>query len=358
MNLYEGNTGTGPAVYGRGGFFLHLLTNLIEMMKELVASFSAQLRQGIDIGEKAVFKKPASKIRNVIITGLGGSGIGGSIVSQIVDQEVRVPVVVNKDYFLPAFADKHSLVIVSSYSGNTEETLAAMNTAIEKGCTIACITSGGKVLEIAREKGLDHIVIPGGMPPRSCLAYSFTQLFYVLHGFGLIGDWFKADLEASIHLLDHEEEHLCAEAYYLAEKLHRKIPVIYSQANFEGVCVRFRQQINENSKMLCWHHALPEMNHNELVGWTTPNDKLAVVFFRNETDYERTRARMELTRSIVTKYTPYIFEVYSKGASQLQRSLYLIHFGDWVSWYLSEIKNIDATEVKVIDFLKGELSKI
>ncbi len=102
-------------------------------------------------------------------------------------------------------------------------------------------------------------------------------------------------------MLDHEEEHICAEAYYLAEKLHKKIPVIYSQANYEAVCTRFRQQINENSKMLCWHHALPEMNHNELVGWTQPNDKIAVVFFRNENDYERTKARMELTKAIVLK---------------------------------------------------------
>jgi glucose/mannose-6-phosphate isomerase len=233
-----------------------------------------------------------------------------------------------------------------------------MNIAMERGCTVVCVTSGGKVLEIAKEKGFDHIIIPGGMPPRACLAYSSTQLFYVLHGFGLINNGFKSDLETSIHLLDHEEEHICAEAYYLAEKLHRKVPVIYSQANYEGVCVRFRQQINENSKMLCWHHALPEMNHNELVGWTIPNDKLAVVFFRNETDYDRTKSRMELTKTIVAKHTPYIFEVYSKGESQLQRSLYLIHFGDWVSWYLSEIRNIDATEVKVIDFLKGELAKL
>jgi glucose/mannose-6-phosphate isomerase len=327
-------------------------------MKELVASFTAQLRQAIDIGEKVKFSKPLNEIRNVVITGLGGSGIGGTIITQITEHEIKVPVVVNKDYFLPAFADKHTLVIVSSYSGNTEETLSAMQSALDRGCKIACVTSGGKVLELARHHGLDYVEIPGGMPPRACLAYSFTQLFYVLHGFHLIGGNFKADLEKSIHLLDHEEEHLCASAYYLAEKLHRKIPVIYSQANFEGVCVRFRQQINENSKMLCWHHALPEMNHNELVGWTQPNDKLAVVFFRNETDYDRTQARMELTKQIVTKYTPYIFEVYSKGDTMLQRTLYLIHFGDWVSWYLSEIRAIDATEVKVIDFLKGELSKI
>ena len=327
-------------------------------MKDLVASFTAQLRQAVEIGEQASFTKPVKEIRNVVITGLGGSGIGGSIVSQLTDQEIRVPLVVNKDYFLPSFVNEHSLVVVSSYSGNTEETLAAMDSAREKGAKIVCITSGGKVKELATANGYDQIIIPGGMPPRACLAYSFTQLFYVLHGYGLIGDWFKADFETSIHMLDHEEEHICAEAYYLAEKLHRKIPVIYSQANNEAVCIRFRQQINENAKMLCWHHVLPEMNHNELVGWTQHNVKLAVVFFRNENDYERTRARMELTKSIVLKYTPYLFEVYSKGESQLQRSLYLIHFGDWVSWYLSEIRNIDATEVKVIDYLKEELAKI
>ncbi len=339
-------------------FPIFVSTQIHRIMKELVASFTAQLRQAVDIGEKATFTKPSVEIRNVLITGLGGSGIGGSIIAQIVDQEIKVPLVVNKDYFLPAFVGPGTLVIISSYSGNTEETLAAMKIAMERGAKIVCITSGGKVQELAKANGYDLIIIPGGMPPRACLAYSFTQLFFVLHGFGLIGDWFKTDFETSIHLLDHEEEHLCAEAYYLAEKLHKKIPVIYSQANYEGVCTRFRQQINENSKMLCWHHALPEMNHNELVGWTQPNDKLAVVFFRNENDYDRTKARMELTKSIVLKYTPYIFEVVSKGQSQLQKSLYLIHFGDWVSWYLSEIRNIDATEVKVIDFLKGELAKM
>ncbi len=326
-------------------------------MKELIASFSAQLRQAAEIGDKAKFNKHNQEIRNVMITGLGGSGIGGSIIAQIVEQELKVPLHVNKDYFLPAFVDKHTLLIVSSYSGNTEETVAAMDSGLERGAKVVCVTSGGTIAERARTHNLDHILIPGGMPPRACLAYSFTQLFFVLHGFNLIDKAFRSDIEASITLLDHEEEHVCAEAYYLAEKLHKKVPVIYSQANFEGVAIRFRQQINENSKMLCWHHVLPEMNHNELVGWTISNDKLAVIFFRNESDYERTRTRMELTKTIVARYTPHIFEVYSKGETQLQRSLYLIHFGDWVSWYLSEIRNIDATEVKVIDFLKGELAK-
>lgn len=327
-------------------------------MKDLIATFTKQLTEAISIGEKATFTPPKNEIRNVIITGLGGSGIGGSIISQIAEKKIKVPVLVNKDYFLPDYVNEHTLVIVSSYSGNTEETIQCFEMAIAKNAKICCVTSGGKILEMAKSKNFDHVIIPGGKPPRSAIAYSFSQLFYVLHGYKLISDSFKAQMKKSVALLDHEEEHIMSEAYYLAEKLHKKIPVIYSAANFEGVAIRFRQQINENSKMLCWHHVLPEMNHNELVGWTIPNKKLAVVLFRNENDYSRTQARMNLTKEIVAKYTPYVFEVYSKGDSQLEKTFYLIHFGDWVSWYLSEIRDIDATEVKVIDYLKGELAKV
>jgi glucose/mannose-6-phosphate isomerase len=327
-------------------------------MKDLIATFTSQLEEAIETGRKAQLCKPLQPIHNVLISGLGGSGIGGTIVSQLSDKQIKVPVVVNKDYFIPAFTGKNTLAIICSYSGNTEETLQAMEDAINSGAKVCCISSGGKVIELAKEKGLDHIIISGGRPPRSAFAYSFTQLFYVLHGYGLIDRSFEESLLRSVRLLNSESEHIKAEAYYLAEKLHRKIPVIYSDASFEGVAIRFRQQINENAKMLCWHHALPEMNHNELVGWTTSNDKLAVVFFRNETDYKRTRARMELTKQIVSKYTPYVFEIWSKGLDNIERTLYLVHLGDWISWYLSELKQIDATEVKVIDFLKGELAKV
>ncbi|MFI5220388.1 MAG: bifunctional phosphoglucose/phosphomannose isomerase [Bacteroidia bacterium] len=327
-------------------------------MKALIATFTQQITEAIVIGEKAKFTQPKSKIRNVIITGLGGSGIGGSVIAQIIENEIKVPVAVNKDYFLPEYVNQNTLVIVSSYSGNTEETIQCFEMAIQKKAKICCVTSGGKALEMAEKKKIDRIIIPSGRPPRSAIAYSFTQLFFVLHGYKLISGSFKSQMKKSVAMLNYEEEHIMSEAYYLAEKLHKKIPVIYSAANFEGVAIRFRQQINENAKMVCWHHVLPEMNHNELVGWTIPNNKLAVVFLRNENDYKRTQARMNLTKEIVSKYTPYVFEIFSKGNTQLEKAFYLIHFGDWVSWYLSEIRNIDATEVKVIDYLKGALAKI
>jgi glucose/mannose-6-phosphate isomerase len=325
-------------------------------MKNLVANFASQLNEAIQIGEKAKFTKPAVEIRNVLITGLGGSGIGGTLISQVAEKELKVPVHVCKDYFIPGFVNEHTLVIVSSYSGNTEETLQALQEATSRKARIVCVTSGGKVLETAKSMNYDHVVIPGGMPPRSCLAYSFTQLFYVMHGYGLIKDTFKSQLKKSVALLQTEEEQIMQAARALAEKLVSKIPVIYVAANYEGVAVRFRQQINENSKMLCWHQVLPEMNHNELVGWTEKHDNIAVVMLRNNDDYNRVQKRMEITSEVVRKYTSHFFEVWSKGDSQLEKSLYLIHFGDWVTWYLSEIRNIDATEVDVIDYLKNSLA--
>jgi glucose/mannose-6-phosphate isomerase len=124
------------------------------------------------------------------------------------------------------------------------------------------------------------------------------------------------------------------------------------------VAIRLRQQINENSKMLCWHHVIPEMNHNELLGWRTNTENLSVLYLRNENDYYRNDARIEINQSIVKKYTNTVLEVWSKGNSIIENSIYLINIGDWISWYLSVLNNVDAIEIDVIDFLKEKLSKI
>jgi glucose/mannose-6-phosphate isomerase len=142
----------------------------------------------------------------------------------------------------------------------------------------------------------------------------------------------------------------------VAKKVKGKIAVLYSDAGYEGVCVRFRQQINENSKMLCWHHALPEMNHNELVGWVEKNENLAVIFMRNNNDYIRTQTRLDYTKEVATNVTSTIIEVWSKGESKLARTLYLVHIGDWISCYLADMKGIDAVEVNVITKLKNALA--
>ena len=149
-------------------------------MKTLVQNFTNQLREAKNIAEKAIVSK-SSNIHNIVVTGLGGSGIGGTIVLELLTETCKVPFLVNKDYFLPEFVGKETLVIVSSYSGNTEETLNAMEVALERGAKVVCITSGGRIMELAKETNSDCIVVPGGMPPRTCLGFSLTQLFFILN---------------------------------------------------------------------------------------------------------------------------------------------------------------------------------
>jgi glucose/mannose-6-phosphate isomerase len=326
-------------------------------MKQLVQDFTTQLQEALIIGQSYRFQTEKKAFSNVVLTGLGGSGIGGSIAQNYAFDKIRIPFIVNKDYFLPAFVGKDSLVIVSSYSGNTEETVAAMQQAIKAKATVVCITSGGKISEMAKKKNIDCILLPAGMPPRACIGYSMTQVLYVLKYFGLLNTSFDKDIKASIKLLNENSKDIQKSAKALAKKLLGKTPIIYAGPDFEGVAVRFRQQINENSKMLCWHNVIPEMNHNELVGWRDKDNSRAVVILRNEDDYERVQTRIEINRQVFKKYTNSITEIYSQGNSYWEKVFYFIHLTDWVSVFLADMRNQDATEVKVIDFLKGELAK-
>lgn len=325
-------------------------------MKKLVENFSRQLIEAKAISEKAVLEKK-SGIQSILITGLGGSGIGGTVLGELVAKSCPVPILVNKDYFLPEFVNAHTLVIISSYSGNTEETLSAMQDAIQRGAQIVCVTSGGKILELAKQHQFGFIEIPGGQPPRSCLGYSLIQLIKVLEVYGFADASIYQDLDKAIALLDKESLAIQKEAQEIAEKLYQKFPILYSLGSCEGAVVRFRQQINENSKMLCGHHSFPEMNHNELVGWVEENKDLAVVTMRTSFDYARTVKRYDFCKSLFEKLSSSVTDIYAKGDSRLEQYLYLVHIGDWISCYLADLKGIDPVEVKVIDRLKAELSK-
>jgi glucose/mannose-6-phosphate isomerase len=327
-------------------------------MNDYISDFTNHLTEALEIGRSTMLDESVAEIHNVLICGLGGSGIGGTIVADLVAEHINVPICANKDYSIPNFVDENTLVIASSYSGNTEETLYALEACQKRNAQIACVTSGGKLAELAKNKGFNLIQIPGGQPPRAMFGYSFTQLFFLLHYYGLINDSFQLEFEKGIALLDEHEEAIKTEAKVLADKLFGTTPVIYTAAGFEGVGIRFRQQINENSKMLCWHHVVPEMNHNELLGWRVNTDKLGVVYFRNTCDYDRNQVRIDINKEVLTKYTDNISEVWSKGDSRIENSLYHIHLGDWVSWYLSEMNNVDAIEIDVINFLKGSLAKV
>ena len=327
-------------------------------MNDYINDFTNHLTEAMEIGDTSNLKKSDKKFNNILICGLGGSGIGGTIINDIISSKANIPILATKDYSIPNFVNENTLVIASSYSGNTEETIYALEKCQNRNTEICIITSGGKLKTIAEENNYNHIIIPGEHPPRAMFGYAFTELFYVLNHYGIIDNSFKSDFINSISLLNSEKEDIQDKAMELAKKMYQQTPVIYVAQGFEGVAVRFRQQINENSKMLCWHHVVPEMNHNELLGWRTNVDDLAVVYFRNKSDFDRNQIRMDINRKVISKFTNNITEVWSKGDSQIENTLYHINLGDWVSWYLSEMNNVDAIEIDVINFLKGELSKV
>ena len=143
----------------------------------------------------------------------------------------------------------------------------------------------------------------------------------------------------------------------LADKLFDKTPIIYSDEKFEGIAIRYRQQINENAKMLCWHHVIPEMNHNEMVGWRDPKDNHVVLFINNKLDFSRNIQRRELNETAIRKYTPHVIHIQSKGKNMIEQSFYHIHLCDLLSIYLAEKRGVESMEIDVINHLKSELEK-
>lgn len=327
-------------------------------MKNLIEDFTKHLQHALISAENLNLTPNTTKINNVLICGLGGSGIGATIIAQIIAPTCAYPILVNKDYKIPAFVNENTLVIICSYSGNTEESIEMLTSAEQQKAIIACVTSGGKLAEIATEKKYNCILIPGGHPPRAAFGLAFPPLFQLLAHYKICASDFKNEFKKAIELINNEELNIIIEAKNVATTIINKIPIIYAEANYEGVAIRFRQQINENSKMLCWHNVIPEMNHNELVGWTTKNENFAVIIFRNEDDYFRNQKRIEVNKIVFEKYTSTIIEIHSKGNNRLERALYLIHLGDWISYLIAEQKGIDVTEVNVITNLKNELAKI
>lgn len=327
-------------------------------MEKLIEAFTENISEGLRIAAASHFKTPEHAIQNIVICGMGGSGIGGKLVSQWTADFISVPIILCQDYSLPCFVNQHTLVIASSYSGNTEETTSAMKIAQAKKAHIVAISSGGFVEDFCKEFAYDHVKVPGGNQPRAAIAYSFVQLLNIFSGLGLMSDFWKDEIARGRDLIDANLQDSKKLGKTLAEFIYGKFPVIYTEAAYESIAVRARQQLNENSKCLGWSLAIPEMNHNELVGWGGGNDHLAVIFIKTEDMNPRNRRRMELTQEIVSAKTKSVYELHAKGNSQIERSLYLINVLDWASFYLVDLNQVDVFDIKVINHLKNELSKM
>ncbi len=325
-------------------------------MEKLINDFPQNILDALQIAGNHNFRQPSNTITNVLICGMGGSGIGGKIVSNWIQDDIKIPVVLCHDYSIPEFVNQHSLVIGSSYSGNTEETLQAIEEAHEKGAHIIGICSGGQLAAFCKENNYDYVVVPGGNPPRTALAFSLVQLVNIFTKLNMIPANLMQQIESAQQLIVEDKSNIQSVAKDLATFLKDSVGVIYAGPKYEGVAVRARQQFNENSKLLCWHHILPEMNHNELVGWGGGDQRFNVVFLNTGDLIPRNQKRFDITRELVTKKAGGVTVIDAKGNNRIERSFYLIHLVDWASLYLANLKQEDAMDIKVIDYLKDELA--
>ncbi len=327
-------------------------------MKNLIAEFPQNIAAALVSASSLSFTKPKNAIQNIVFAGMGGSGIGAKIVSQWIQNEVNVPVFVNQDYSLPNFVNENTLFIACSYSGNTEETLITVQKAKEKGAHIVGLTSGGALKSFCEENGYDVVLVKGGNPPRSTTAFSLVHILNILTKLGFISTVSLKQIESAKSVLDSNIDKIKTEAEALANFLYKKTGIFYSTSDYEAVLIRARQQFNENSKEICSHQVIPEMNHNELVGWAGGTDQFAVVFFDTKDLNPQNRKRFEVSIDVVKKHTSCVSIIDALGSNPIERSIYLVHLVDWASYYLSELNKVDIMDIKVIDYLKSELSKL
>lgn len=321
-------------------------------MKELIEKFSEQLKEALAIGRTAKLNLGAQTYSQVVINGLGGSGIGASILSDYVKDKLSIPLLVNKTYDIPKHVGAHTLFIACSYSGNTEETIAAYRSAKAKKATVVCVTSGGELLQLAIKHKQPYIQIPAGNPPRASLGYSMVQLLYILYYAKLISLSSEREILSAIQMLETSTKQIQKKAFALTQTLKNQFIAIYANDGYEGLAVRFRQQLNENSKVLAWHNIVPEMTHNEIVGWRQSHPNVHVLFCYHKEDYPRNMARLQYLKKVLKSYKANLSDIELKGDNYWQKAFYFIHLTDWISVYLADINQQDAGEVKVIDGLK------
>lgn len=302
-----------------------------------------------------------SEISNIVISGLGGSAISADLIKNFLVDEISLPVIVNRNYNLPKFAGKNTLFIASSYSGNTEETISALTEAIKLNCKIICITTGGELETIARNNNISYVKVQTGFQPRYALGLSFFSLLKVFQELQIISNH-NAVVEKIKLLWKEKGEDFSKDgnaAYKIAESLIGFIPVIYSVADStSAVGYRLKSQLNENSKLHAFHNEIPEMNHNEIIGWESYHEKkmyAKIIYIMDSAYHPQIQKRFKILTNIFSKTGVDIVTLESKENDFKVRIMDLIYLSDWISYYVSVLRGYDPSEIDNIYTLKNSL---
>lgn len=309
------------------------------------------------------------KIDDIIISGMGASAISGDIIQMLFLDKFDIPIYVNRAYELPKWANKNTLVISQSYSGNTEETLSTFKHAYQKHCKILGISSGGKLEEYCKNRQLPHVKIPSGLQPRAATAYVLFSSLLSFKKVGLLQSEIESEIQETITVTKELRDKIKKTvpenqnpAKQLAKQIHNTTPQIYGWGVYTPIAKRWIQQFNENSKKIARYDEVPECNHNDIIGWSMDSDvskKFTTILFRDselETVYLSTRLRF--MKKLFDDVASNSIEIHPIGKKRLAKMMYMMYLGDYTSCYLAILRNIDPTPVIAITELKNELSKI
>ena len=336
-------------------------------MSRHIEGLPRQLEEALTIGRDARLAVGGEGLSSIALFGMGGSAIGAELVKGYLGDRLGLPLEVVRSYSVPAYVGPETLVVISSYSGDTEEALSAYDAAASRGARIVCSTTDGELLERARASGHDLIRIPGGLPPRAAVGYSLVPLLVLLWRLGVTDDPSEevaaaiATLEESVGRLGLESPSAENPAKELPEWLDGSVPVIYgTEPRTAAVASRWETQFAENAKLWAHSAALPEMNHNEVVAVASPGAigrERRFVFLRDAEDHPRIALRVGITRRMLDEIGASTREVVSSGRSRLARLFSLVILGDFASYYLAALAGVDPTPIGPIEALKDALAE-
>jgi len=339
--------------------------NMIELLEE----FPQKMRDALRLGEEFSVSTPDSNpiFKNIVILGMGGSAIGGDLLSDYLADELSIPIVVIRGYNIPKFVDENSLVFAVSYSGNTEETFSALKKCLEAKARVIALTSGGKFRDFFQKNNFPVIKVPAGIQPRAAISYLFFPILKAIERLGLIQQR-DSEIEETFNILQKLSQEYSAKspsennlAKKVALNLYQYLPLVYgSEGLLKAVAMRWKTQINENSKWPCFWNVFPELDHNEIVGYEIENSinrQVKVVYLQDKEGSLRVEQRREITRKIIENKVAEFIVCPTKGKGKMARMFSLIYLGDLASYYLAILNQVDPSPVACIEDLKKELAK-
>ena len=334
--------------------------NMLDRIKDL----PKQVRDAWTIARAAQLPPAHGDVRNITVAGMGGSAIGGDLAAALLAGELKVPMSVHRDYGLPAYVGRDSLVIASSYSGNTEESLSSFEEAQRRGARVLVLTTGGKIAELARAAKYPVITFSYPAQPRAALGYSLGLVLGALTRLGFVRD-LSSDIDAALADVAKLEERVhegarTNDAKKLAIELYGRIIFAYGGGVLGVMARRVKGQWNENAKNWGAFDVLPELNHNGVVGFPHPDiarDALTVLLLRSDRDNPRHKLRFDVTRELLDRANIPHKTLQFSGANMLSEVLQLTLFTDYVSFYVALLNGVDPSPVKSIDYLKERLAK-